>query len=76
MYTPTMTSAGAVAAPGTMETTGLKNIASRNRTETVMAVRPVRPPCSTPEALSMNDVTVVTPSTAPAEVATASAISA
>ena len=40
------------------------------------AVRPVRPPSVTPEALSTNVVTVDVPSTAPAVVATASAIRA
>ena len=61
-----MMSAGAVAQAGTIEIIGLKNIARRKSTATVSAVRPVRPPCSTPLALSTKVVTVEVPSTAPA----------
>ncbi len=51
---------------------GLKNSASRNSAATVSAVSPVRPPCSTPAALSMKLVTVLVPEAAPATVPTAS----
>ena len=51
-------------------------VASRNRMPVVMAVRPVRPPSVTPEALSTKVVVVEVPSTAPAQVAMESAISA
>ena len=54
----------------------MKNIARRKSTATVSAVRPVRPPCSTPLALSTKVVTVEVPSTAPAVVPIASDMSA
>ena len=47
-----------------------------NNTAVVTAVRPVRPPSETPDALSTKVVTVDVPRTAPAVVATASAINA
>ena len=50
---PTMTSAGAAASDGTICTSGLKNIATRNSTPVTTLARPVRAPSATPEALSM-----------------------
>ena len=52
---------------------GAMNIQARNITAVVKAVRPVRPPASTPEPDSMNVVTVEVPVHAPATVPTASA---
>jgi len=51
--TATNSSAGAVANAGTLDASGEKNNASRNRIATTMAVRPVRPPALTPAADSM-----------------------
>ena len=73
MKIPTSTSAGAVAHAGTIETIGEKNSARRKSTPVTNAVSPVRPPCSTPLALSTYEVTVDVPSTAPAVVPMASA---
>ncbi|MNG15721.1 hypothetical protein D3C84_995670 [compost metagenome] len=50
--TPTMTSAAAVAEPGTSATSGDRNSASRKQIPVVTDVRPVRPPCATPAELS------------------------
>ena len=47
-----MIRAGAVAKLGMVRNSGLKMVASRNSTPVVIAVRPVRPPSVTPEALS------------------------
>jgi len=47
-----MTRAGAVAAPGITRNNGEKKIARKKRIAVVKAVRPVRPPSSTPAALS------------------------
>ena len=55
---------------------GERNRARPKRIAVVTAVRPVRPPSETPEALSTKVVVVEVPRTAPAQVATASAISA
>ena len=55
---------------------GESNNDAPNKTAVVTAVNPVLPPSETPEALSTKVVTVDVPSTAPAVVATASAISA
>ena len=55
---------------------GENNVARRNKTPVVSAVRPVRPPAATPAEDSTNVVTVDVPSTAPALVAIASEISA
>ena len=71
-----MIRAGAVAKLGMVRNRGLKTTASRNSTPVVMEVRPVRPPSVTPEALSTKVVVVEVPSTAPAQVAMESAISA
>ena len=51
---------------------GARNMQARNRMPAVSAVRPVRPPASTPEADSMNVVTVEVPVQAPATVLMAS----
>ena len=66
----------AVAKDGIARKIGDRNSASPNRIAVVTDVSPVLPPSVTPEALSTNVVVVVVPSTAPAVVATASAISA
>ena len=50
MNTPTITSAGAVAAAGTARISGVKNSASTKHAEVVSVVSPVRPPASTPAA--------------------------
>ncbi len=55
---------------------GLKKSARRNKTAAVSAVKPVRPPCSTPAALSIKLVTVLVPKAAPATVPRASEIKA
>ena len=55
---------------------GDRNKDNPNKIAVVMAVRPVRPPSVTPEALSTKVVVVEVPSTAPAVVATASAMRA
>src|SRR4029453_8008680 len=47
---------------------GLKNNATRKSAATTKPVRPVRPPASTPAALSIKLVTVLVPSAAPATV--------
>ena len=49
----TNTIAGAVANPGIEVARGAKNRASKKRIATVTAVKPVRPPALTPDALSM-----------------------
>ncbi len=51
---------------------GLKNRASKNRAATTRPVKPVRPPCATPAALSIKLVTVLVPKAAHATVPTAS----
>lgn len=73
---PTIISAGAVANEGMAIKMGARNIDSRNSTAVVRAVRPVLPPAATPAEDSTKVVVVDVPSTAPADVATASAISA
>ena len=55
-----------------MAATGAMNIQARNSTPVVRAVRPVRPPASTPEADSTKVVTVEVPVQAPATVPIAS----
>ena len=52
MNSPTITNTGAVAAEGIDKNNGAKNNAIKKQTAVVKAVRPVRPPCATPEALS------------------------
>ena len=49
---PTITRAGAVAAAGIERNSGEKNRAIAKQHATVKAVRPERPPCATPAALS------------------------
>ena len=73
---PTITSAGAVANEGIAVNTGAKNIESKNKIAVVIEVSPVLPPAATPEDDSTNVVVVEVPRTAPAVVATASAIRA
>ena len=50
---PTTTSAGAVANDGIARKTGDKKSAAKKSRPVMIAVRPVRPPSSTPEALSI-----------------------
>ena len=73
---PTMISAGAVAKDGIAVKIGANNVEIRNKNPETTAVKPVRPPAATPEEDSTNVVTVEVPRTAPAVVATASAINA
>ena len=73
---PTMISAGAVANDGIAVKSGANNVEIRNKNPETTAVKPVRPPAATPEEDSTNVVTVEVPRTAPAVVATASAINA
>ncbi len=47
---PTTIKAGAVAAPGTIPTSGLKKRDKKNRIETTIPVKPVLPPSDTPDA--------------------------
>ena len=53
MRKPTITSAGAVAAAGTMPAIGEMNMAARNRRPAMTATQPVRPPWATPAPDSM-----------------------
>lgn len=53
MNTPTSTKAGAVAMAGMIESIGEKNIKGRNNNPATTAVKPVRPPSSTPAADSI-----------------------
>ena len=73
---PTTTRAGAVAKDGIAKKIGDKNRDRPNRIAATMAVRPVRQPSATPEALSTKVVVVEVPNTAPTEVAIASESSA
>ena len=73
---PTKISAGAVANPGIAVKIGAKKMATRNNRPVTMDARPVLAPAPTPAELSTNVVVVEVPSTAPAEVAMASASSA
>src|SRR6267143_4932426 len=50
---PTMMSAGAVAAAGMAPTSGATNNATKNSRPVTIAVTPVRPPATTPAALSI-----------------------
>ena len=52
IITPTIIRAGAVAALGMARNSGLKNRAKAKHRAVEKAVRPVRPPSPTPEALS------------------------
>ena len=65
---PTTIRAGAVAKDGIARKIGDRNRDSPNSMAATMAVRPVRPPSATPEALSTKVVTVEVPQTAPTEV--------
>ena len=71
-----MISAGAVAKEGIARKIGERRRESANRIPEVRAVRPVRPPSATPEALSTKVVTVEVPHMAPTVVPTASESSA
>ena len=51
---PTMMSTGAVAADGMARKSGEKNKAAAKHMAVVNADSPLRPPCATPAALSMN----------------------
>ena len=73
---PTMISTGAVAAAGIERKSGEKKSATTKQQPTTKAVRPVRPPCATPAALSTYVVVVDVPSIAPTVVAMESAINA
>ena len=61
MNTPTMMSAGAVAAPGIIPATGARRTAKKNSMETTTEVRPVLPPSEIPVEDSTNVVTVEVP---------------
>ena len=73
---PTIMSTGAVAAAGIDKNNGEKNNAIAKQHATTKAVRPERPPCATPDALSTYVVVVEVPKHAPMVVAIASAINA
>ena len=73
---PTIISTGAVAAAGIDKNSGEKNNATTKQHATTKAVRPERPPCATPDALSTYVVVVEVPKHAPMVVAIASAINA
>src|SRR5690554_324323 len=76
MNSPTITSAGAVAAAGIIVNKGAKKSAMANIPAVARDVSPVLPPSATPAALSTYVVTVLVPRHAPTIVPTASAISA
>ncbi|MPN06638.1 hypothetical protein SDC9_153894 [bioreactor metagenome] len=73
---PTMTSAGAVAAAGTMPATGAMTMEAKKHSDTTMLERPVRAPSLMPVEDSTKVVTVEVPKQAPTQVAIASASSA
>jgi hypothetical protein len=73
---PTIISAGAVAAAGIERKSGEKKSATAKQHAIENAVRPERPPCATPAALSTYVVVVDVPRIAPTVVAIASAINA
>ena len=58
---PTIISAGDVAAAGTIKNNGAKNRASINIIAVLTEVSPVRPPDATPDALSTYAVMVLVP---------------
>ena len=76
IITPTSTSTGAVAADGIERNNGAKKSEAKKQRPHTNAVNPLRPPCSTPAALSTNVVTVLVPITAPVVVANASTMNA
>ena len=61
---------------GTIDASGENSSAARNSAAITSAVRPVRPPASTPEALSAKAVVELVPSSEPATIALLSASSA
>src|SRR5690606_42109839 len=67
---------GLAAHPGKRPTSGPKNAAKMNRTATVNAVKPVRPPAATPDPDSRYAVDGLVPNIAPAVVASESETSA
>ena len=73
MNTPTRIKAGAVAALGIDPKSGSRKRERRKRMATTKAVKPVRPPSTTPAEDSTNVVTVEVPNTAPTVVPTESA---
>ena len=73
MKRPTMIRAGAVAQAGIIRKSGAKNKAMANIMAVEKEVSPVLPPEATPDELSTNDVTVLTPSIEPTVVPKASA---
>ena len=73
---PTKMSAGAVAKFGMEQNSGERTMDTRNKNPVTTDARPVLAPSPTPEELSTKVVVVEVPSTAPAEVAIASANSA
>lgn len=76
MFIPTHIKAGAVAAEGIARNRGAKNKDRKKHPAVTSDVNPLRPPASTPEALSTKVLTVDVPSIAPTVVPTASAIKA
>lgn len=62
---PTMSNTGVVAAAGMERKIGAKNNAMMKQTAVEKAVRPVRPPNATPDALSTYVVVVLAPMHAP-----------
>jgi len=76
MNKPTRINAGAVAEAGTIRKRGARNRERTNIVAVERAVKPVRPPTATPEALSTYEVTVLVPRMAPKVVPSASANSA
>ena len=71
-----MSNTGVVAAAGMERKIGAKNNAMMKQTAVEKAVRPVRPPNATPDALSTYVVVVLAPMHAPEMVAIASAMNA
>lgn len=73
MKNPIIIRGAAVAPAGTMLNIGKKKSARTKNDAVEIAVKPVRPPAATPDALSMYDVTVLVPSIDPIVVPKASA---
>ena len=71
---PAITSVPTVHADVTIEKTGVKNNAKKNRIPTTTAIRPVLAPAAIPAVDSMKDVVVDVPATAPKTVAMESAM--
>jgi len=73
IITPTIIRTGAVAAAGTIPTTGASNMQAINSNAVTTLVKPVRPPAPIPAALSTYVVVFDVPKIAPMDVAIASA---